>query len=204
MWGEDSTALRLDCDLESAVAQFPAFWEERAPAMRLALRRLELPAAQFPRFTIDETLRDQNGVTHTYERANVEFSRSGWDDPDCTIQVHDWGKSGWSHFYPDTVPAISPDEIRGIPKHFAAWLKCKGFGTSAVTMADAGRRRGPTVKTQERAAVFKRLKDEHPAWSQEKVAMEAREELGETVTGETVRNAYKAMGWVWQRADRIR
>jgi len=63
---------------------------------------------------------------------------------------------------------------------------------------------GPTIRTQERAAVFKRLKDAHPGWSQSRVAMEAIDELGEVVTADSVRNAYRAMGWKWERADRIR
>jgi hypothetical protein len=66
-----------------------------------------------------------------------------------------------------------------------------------------GRKHGPTVKTRERARVFKRLKDAHPEWGYDRVAMEALEELGH-VTGGTVRNAYRAMGWKWERADRVR
>jgi hypothetical protein len=67
-----------------------------------------------------------------------------------------------------------------------------------------GKKHGPTVKTQIRAKVFKQLKDEHPEWSQTKVAIEACDKLGEYVTADTVRNAYRAMGWEWKRADRIR
>ena len=67
-----------------------------------------------------------------------------------------------------------------------------------------GKRRGPTVRTQARAEVFKKLKDAHPEWSQAKVAMEAERELNEDVTVDTVRNAYRAMGWKWERGDRIR
>lgn len=63
---------------------------------------------------------------------------------------------------------------------------------------------GPTEKIRVRAAVFRRLKDAHPAWSMDRVAMEASRELGEIVTGETVRNAYRAMGWKWCRGDRVR
>jgi len=65
-------------------------------------------------------------------------------------------------------------------------------------------KRGPTIKTWERGKVFKRLKDAHPEWSYYRVALEASEELGETVTGETVRNVYRAMDWEWERADRVR
>lgn len=69
---------------------------------------------------------------------------------------------------------------------------------------EGGKKHGPTVKTQIRAKVFKQLKDEHPEWSQAKAAIEACHKLGEYVTADTVRNAYRAMGWEWKRADRIR
>jgi hypothetical protein len=74
-------------------------------------------------------------------------------------------------------------------------------------------RRTPTVKMQERAEVCKRIKDTHPEWSYDRVAMEAGEELGELLTGESVRNAYRAMReadpehveeWTWERSDRVR
>jgi hypothetical protein len=65
--------------------------------------------------------------------------------------------------------------------------------------------RGPTVRTRERANVFKRLKDKHPEWGYDTVALQARDELKVTdITAETVRNAYRQMGWIWQRADRVR
>ena len=69
---------------------------------------------------------------------------------------------------------------------------------------DEGREGGPTVRTQIRAEVFKGLKTEHPTWSQGTVAMKAQDKLGEIVTADTVRNTYRAMGWEWKRADRIR
>jgi hypothetical protein len=65
--------------------------------------------------------------------------------------------------------------------------------------------RGPTVKTQERAKLFRRLKDQHPGWSQAKVALEANRELGgDNFTADTVRYVYDQMGWDWERADRVR
>ena len=64
--------------------------------------------------------------------------------------------------------------------------------------------RGPTARTEIRASVFRNLKEKYPHWSQAKVAMEAVEELGEDVTADTVRNTYRAMGWAWERADRVR
>jgi hypothetical protein len=69
---------------------------------------------------------------------------------------------------------------------------------------NSDRQDGPTVRTVERAKVFRALKESHPTWSQAKVALEASDELGEVVTADTVRNSYRAMGWPWPRADRIR
>ncbi len=62
----------------------------------------------------------------------------------------------------------------------------------------------PNLRTQHRFAVFSRLKNEHPSWSQDKVAMESRVELGEIVSAETVRNTYRIMGAQWLRGDRVR
>lgn len=73
-----------------------------------------------------------------------------------------------------------------------------------VAPATGAQKRGPTLKTQERAEVFKRPKDAHPTWSQSRVAMEASKELEELVTADSVRNAYRRMDWKWERADRIR
>jgi hypothetical protein len=65
-------------------------------------------------------------------------------------------------------------------------------------------KRGPTLKTQERAALYKKLKDQHPEWSQAKLAMEANRVAKEDVHSVyTVRNAYRAMGWKWERGDRV-
>lgn len=72
------------------------------------------------------------------------------------------------------------------------------------TWKKAGRTGGPTETTQIRGQVFKRLKDEHPKWTQTKVAVEAQEILHESVTADTVRNTYRAMGWEWERGDRVR
>ena len=70
---------------------------------------------------------------------------------------------------------------------------------------DSKSMRGPNRKTIERAEVFKKIKDNHPEWSQYKVAMEARSELDDQhINADTVRNAYRVMGWEWERADRIR
>lgn len=78
------------------------------------------------------------------------------------------------------------------------------LGILSSTVSDAPNRRGPTEKVLIRAQVFKRIKDANPGWNTDRVAMEASEELNETLTAESVRNAYRAMGWEWQRGDRVR
>lgn len=78
------------------------------------------------------------------------------------------------------------------------------IGITPSTVADAPNRRGPTEKIRIRAEVFRRIKDENPDWNTDRVAMEASAELSETLTAESVRNAYRAMKWKWQRADRVR
>jgi hypothetical protein len=81
------------------------------------------------------------------------------------------------------------------------------------TEKDTGRRRGPTFKIRERADVFREIKDAHPEWTMDKVAMEAVDELGEYVSSESVRYAFRKMReahpdeaekWKWERADRVR
>lgn len=57
---------------------------------------------------------------------------------------------------------------------------------------------GPTERTRELAETIRQLKEQHPTWSQARVAMEL------DVPVETIRNAYRLMGWKWQRADRVR
>jgi len=63
---------------------------------------------------------------------------------------------------------------------------------------------GMSQKRKRRAETCKKLKNTHPEWSYTQVAMKAAKELGEEVTDDDVRNDYRAMGWQWERADRIR
>lgn len=68
--------------------------------------------------------------------------------------------------------------------------------------------RGLTEKTKARAAIFKQLKDANPRLSQQGLATRANNEYGDVldkyITVDDVRNAYQAMGWEWERADKIR
>ncbi len=66
------------------------------------------------------------------------------------------------------------------------------------------KQRGPNARTEIRYEVFNRLKQEHPEWTQAKVALEATDELEEQVTTDTVRNTYRSIGVKWERGDRIR
>lgn len=109
----------------------------------------------------------------------------------------------------DPEPVLSEQGVVEFFQLFIAYLRDEGFEVQepqGPTPAEdkVSKKHGPTVKTQIRAKVFKQLKDEHPEWSQAKVAIEACDKLGEYVTADTVRNAYRAMGWEWKRADRIR
>ena len=71
--------------------------------------------------------------------------------------------------------------------------------------AQVKRSRGPAETTKLRAEVFKKLKEKHPEWGYGTVAMHAAEELRvDNISAETVRNAYRAMGWKWEGAARIR
>jgi hypothetical protein len=71
----------------------------------------------------------------------------------------------------------------------------------------------PTAETERRANLFRSIKNEHPSYSYEKVALEAtRRERVKAGKGEkpteyhkhNVRDAYSAMGWQWERGDKIR
>lgn len=100
-------------------------------------------------------------------------------------------------FEGETVQIIVRRYIRKTARHL-------GIISSSLSGSDSTHRRGPTEKMKIRAEAFKRIKDAHPNWNVDRVATEASRELREVVTAETVRNAYRAMGWKWQRGDRAR
>ena len=124
--------------------------------------------------------------------------------------------------YPRSLPkefTIIPKQNEGIGSAFAEFAQMvieqvNEHAPEANGQQTNGGENGPeppkrskyraTVRTQEYGAVFKRLKDANPRWTQNKVAQEASDELGEYITADTVRNVYRAMGWKWERADRIR
>lgn len=65
-------------------------------------------------------------------------------------------------------------------------------------------KKGPSPETRERFRMFKAMKDAHPEYSYEKVAMEISFRCNKNYTREDVRNAYRALGEKWVRADKIR
>lgn len=58
-------------------------------------------------------------------------------------------------------------------------------------------------KTQARASQFQKIKGEHPDWGYEKVAEKYNLDEKQDVTGETVRNAYRSMGWKWKKSTSV-
>jgi len=67
------------------------------------------------------------------------------------------------------------------------------------------RSKGPTDNTQLLAEEFKQIKDDHPKWTQNQVAMEyTRLKGGPPIAESTVRNAYRAVKLKWKRGDRVR
>ncbi|MEP7200348.1 MAG: hypothetical protein ABI874_11060, partial [Chloroflexota bacterium] len=66
------------------------------------------------------------------------------------------------------------------------------------------RKRGMTDERKLRAETFKRIKDGHPNFSYAQVSIQAHTSGYPDATDEDVRNDYRAMGWEWERADRIR
>ena len=106
-------------------------------------------------------------------------------------------------------PTLSEQEVEEIFEAFITHLRNEGYEVQKperpVSRDDvAGEKRGPTIKIQERARACRELKDAHPEWTQEKLAMEAGDRLGEILSEESVRNVYRTMGWKWKRGERTR
>jgi hypothetical protein len=118
---------------------------------------------------------------------------------------------GFSMLYPELHPAEN-DELRVLGPQCREQLIAAILARARELFPDRGPeaagepvQRGPTFSTMVRANTFKKIKDAHPEWGYDTVAMHAAEELHDSrITGATVRNAFKAMGWRWERADRIR
>lgn len=76
--------------------------------------------------------------------------------------------------------------------------------SDAPAIEQSSKTREVTEKVRTRAEIFKKIKDANPRLSRTAVANRANEKLGTELTDNDVRNAYRAMGWQWERADRIR
>ena len=63
---------------------------------------------------------------------------------------------------------------------------------------------GPSLLNKQRVALYEQIKQEHPAWTQEKVAQEATDNSVESHSVDSVRNAYRDVGVKWERGDRPR
>lgn len=64
---------------------------------------------------------------------------------------------------------------------------------------------GPSKVTQERAKIFRSIKEKYPELTQEAVAIRANEQDKHAFyNAETVRNTYDEMGWKWKRGARTR
>lgn len=67
--------------------------------------------------------------------------------------------------------------------------------------------KGPTEETIRRAYLYRKLKEACPKRTLNAVAIQAgllEPDAVPTHTGKSVRNAYRAMGWTWERGDRVR
>ena len=82
--------------------------------------------------------------------------------------------------------------------------QAEGEPTARGEGIDANRPRRVSKRVRRLADEAKKLKDEHPDWAYYKVATKCEELLKRRVTEDGVRNAYRAMGWKWEPANRIR
>lgn len=106
-------------------------------------------------------------------------------------------------YFPGAPPGVEYPPIGAAFEEFCEMI-VREMQLLVSTREEAGNKYGPTIKIQERARVCKELKDAHPEWTQEKLAMEAGDRLGEILSAESVRNVYRAMGWKWKRGERTR
>lgn len=65
-------------------------------------------------------------------------------------------------------------------------------------------KRNITDETREIALKAHEIKTKHPSYTYAQVAIEVSDTLGIDLNGEHIRNAYRAMGWKWERGDRAR
>jgi hypothetical protein len=181
---------RREIIVEGTLEQFEVFvkhlmsrsWSDpHAPVMLGGPHRLEgLPWVEWSFYKRGD---DEGGAIMALElphmRMRIVIQRFGFPDPDLFEQTADELEEEMKRWgFKAVQPTFSEDE--------------------------ATTKRGPTIKIQERAKVCKELKDAHPEWTQEKLAMVAGDRLGEILSAESVRNVYRTMGWKWKRGERTR
>jgi hypothetical protein len=103
-------------------------------------------------------------------------------------------------------PKIKYKRVREFIASFADYVEhlFSSKRETEITFKVANKDQEPNSRTQLRFEVFRKLKEQHPTWSQARVAMEACQDLGEVVTADTVRNSYRSMKVKWPRSDRVR
>ena len=143
------------------------------------------------------------------------------DDPEIVVELYR------SDDQQRKIVRVAEIKAKMLPDGSSCWLQLQEFGaesdvitalwdglmlcldtvgvTSIPFGPEAARQpRGPNDATRLRAEAFRKIKDKHPTWGYATVAQSASEELKDTtITESTVRNAYRAMGWHWVRADRV-
>lgn len=63
---------------------------------------------------------------------------------------------------------------------------------------------GPSLLNKQRFEIYEQIKQEHPAWTQEKVAQEATDNTEESHSVDSVRNAYRDVCVKWEKGNRPR
>ena len=198
------------------------FVDERFPDLSLEVK-VERAARHYTVRREDTAIAEIETLPYNDDRLEVRPYRLDPDDTDFCGKFYEWVGPEHGVKLPETClvwvsglvthPAIerSANTHSEEPEMEAA--RCglvEATRTGLPPVPDDGRKigkreSGVTIKTQERAQQYKKLKSEHPDWSQAKLAMELN--LRDNVdyhTETTVRTAYRAMGWEWERADRVR
>lgn len=106
---------------------------------------------------------------------------------------------------PEAMPMVEVLEAR----IYETWLSGEEVGPTregASQRKDTQKKKGgPSKVTQERAKIFRSIKEKYPELTQEAVANRANEQDEHAFyNAETVRNVYGEMGWKWERGARTR
>lgn len=111
------------------------------------------------------------------------------------------------------LPGFVQESWRDIQNSWVREVKPPAEAAPAEDAEQETQERGPTAETRRRAEMFRAIKDKHPDWSYARVAQDATRsarvrananEKPPVYQADDVRNAYRAMGWPWERADQMR